>query len=182
MSLITMIITILSLIVGVLGLIATLVGAYFSYISFINPIERFKKYLKNPENWEKVLGIESHLTIYRHKNHPGFQIKIDWDKPVVENYKEKWIRDYPDKEHNTSYYVILEANGIFLMKELFVSLDGGRAFVPSPRRALRNDRLVYWYDEIQIQLANIIGEYSWEKDIKDFASQQKIPIEIKKYN
>jgi len=52
--------------------------------------------------------------------------------------------------------------------------------VPSPRRELKNNRLVYWYDEIQIQLAEIIEEYSWEKDIKDFAEQQKIPIEIRR--
>ena len=52
--------------------------------------------------------------------------------------------------------------------------------MPSPRRELKDDRLVYWYDEIQIQLAEIIGEYSWEKDIKDFARQQKILIEIRK--
>ena len=49
-------ITILSLMIGVLGLVVTLVGTYFAYISFINPMVRFKKYLKNPENWENSKG------------------------------------------------------------------------------------------------------------------------------
>lgn len=173
-------ITILGFIIGILGLVATLVGTYFTYISFVNPIVRFKKYLKNQKDWEKFQGTEMHLSIFRLKKYPNFQIVIDWDRPVVENYQEEWIRDYPDREHNASYFVRLEANAMLLEKELFVSLDGGRAFIPSPRRTLKNDGLVYWYDPIQIQLANIIGEYSWEKDINEFASQQKKPILIKK--
>ena len=175
-----MTITILGFIIGILGLVATLVGTYFTYISFVNPITRFKKYLKNPKDWEKFQGTEMHLSIFRLKKYPNFQIVIDWDKPVVENYKEEWIRDYPDKEHNASYFVRLEANAMLLEKELFVSLDGGRIFIPSPRRTLKNDELVYWYDPIQIQLANIIGEYYLEKDINEFAKQQKKPIFIKK--
>lgn len=173
-------ITILGLAIGLLGLVATLVGTYFTYISFINPITRFKKYLKNPKGWKKFQGAEIHLSIFRHKKYPNFQIIIDWDKPVVENYQEEWIRDYSDREHNTSYFVRLEANAMLLEKELFVSLDGGRAFIPSPRRTLENEKLVYWYDTMQIQLANIIGEYPWERDINEFAAEQKKPILIKK--
>ena len=80
-------ITILGFVIGILGLVATLVGTYFTYISFINPITRFKKYLKNPENWEKFQGIENHLSFYRHKKYPNFQIVIDWDKELVENFR-----------------------------------------------------------------------------------------------
>jgi hypothetical protein len=169
---------ILSLIIGVLGLIATLVGGYFTYISFVNPMSRLKKYLKNPNNWEKFQGEEFNLSIYRHKKYPNFQILVDWNKKVVEHYQEEWIRDYPDKENNASYFVRLEANAMLLAVELFVVLDGGRGFVPSPRRSYEQKELVYYYEPIQIQLAKIIGEYSWEKDIYEFASKQKKPIKI----
>lgn len=176
-------ITVLSLIIGIFGFIATLVGAYFTYISFVNPIIRLKKYLKKPQNWEKFQGTEAYLSIYRHKKHQEFEIIIDWDKPVVKNYQEEWIKDYPDKEHNASYFVRLEAKGMLLMKELFISLDGGRIFVPMPRMRFRNSEAEYWYETIQIQLANILGEYSYErsgaKNIEGFASQQKKQILIK---
>jgi len=166
-----------------LGLVATLVGTYFTYISFINPITRFKKYLKNPKNWEKFQGTEMHLSIYRHKKYPNFQIIIDWGKPVVENYQEEWIRDYLDKEHNASYYVRLEANGMLLDRELFVSLDGHRYFVPVPRVSMsktKTDERDFYYDTRQIQLANIVGEYHFgDKNIYDFAKQQKKAILIK---
>ncbi len=171
-------ITIISLIIGVLGLLATLVGTYFTYISFVNPLKRFKKYLKNPKDWEKFLGTESYISIYRHKRYPNFQIIIDWTKVVVENYKEEWIQNYPDKDHNASHFVRLEMDGMLLEKELFVSLDGGRIFVPVPRRSLKNKKLFYWYDEIQIQLADIVGEFYIKKDINNFAKNQKKPILI----
>lgn len=173
-------IIILSLIIGILGLVTTLIGTYFTYISFVNPIRRFKKYLKNPDDWEKFQGTEMRLSIFRYQKHPNFQIIIDWDKPVAKNYQEEWVSDYPDHEHNASYFVQLEANSMLLDKELFVLLDGGRAFVPVPRRTLKRKELFYWYDPIQIQLVDIIGRYSWENSIEEFASQQKKEIKINK--
>ncbi|MFA6159824.1 MAG: hypothetical protein WC678_01910 [Parcubacteria group bacterium] len=174
-------ITILGFIIGILGLVATLVGTYFTYISFVNPIIRFKKYLKNSENWEKFQGIESYLSFYRHKKYPNFQIVIDWDKELVENFHEEWINDslYPDKANNASYYVRLEANSMLLDKELFVCLDGHRYFVPVPKvLRLKNDEREFYYDKKQIQLAKIIGKHYFEKDIYEFAKECKKPILI----
>ncbi|PIR96837.1 MAG: hypothetical protein COT91_04580 [Candidatus Doudnabacteria bacterium CG10_big_fil_rev_8_21_14_0_10_41_10] len=178
-------ITIISLLIGLLGLVATLVGTYLSYISFVNPLKRFNKYLKNPENWEKFQGIEAHLSFYRHKKYPNFQIVIDWDKELVENFHEEWMNDalYPDKTNNASYYVRLEANGMLLDKELFVSLDGHRYFVPVPRVSIsktKTDERDFYYDTRQIQLANIVGKYHFgDKGIYDFAKSQSKPIEIR---
>ncbi|MCL4353608.1 hypothetical protein M1615_04055 [Patescibacteria group bacterium] len=169
-------ITILSLIIGILGFVATLIGTYFTYISFVNPITRLKKYLRNPKDWEKFQGIEMHLSIFRHKKYPNFQIIIDWDKPVIKNYQEEWIEYYPDRKHNASYFVRLEANGMLLDKELFVSLDGSRYFVPAPRISVletKNGERDFYYDAHQIQLANIIGKYYFEgESIYDFAKNK----------
>lgn len=176
-------ITILGLILGILGLIATLVGTYLSWISFVNPMNRFKKYLKNQKVWEKFQGIENHLSFYRHKKYPNFQIVIDWDKELVENFYEEWMNDalFPDKTNNASYYVRLEANGMLLEKELFVSLDGHRYFVPVPKiLSVKNDKREFYYDKRQIQLANIVGLYHFEnKNIYDFAKECKKLILIK---
>ncbi len=177
-------ITILGFIIGILGLVATLVGTYFAYISFINPITRFKKYLKNPENWEKFQGIENYLSFYRHKKYPNFQIVIDWENKLAENFHEEWINDdlYPDKTNNASYYVRLEANAMLLDKELFVSLDGHRYFVPVPRVSMsktKTNERDFYYDTRQIQLANIVGEYYFgDKNIYNFAKSQSKPITI----
>ena len=175
-------ITIFSLLIGMLGLIATLVGAYLTYISFINPIVRFKRYLKNYKNWELFQGIENHLTFYRHKKYFTFQIVIDWDKELVENFHEEWINDdlYPDKTNNASYYVRLEANAMLLEKELFVSLDGHRYFVPVPRVVIsKNGEREFYYNALQLQLAKIVGKFHFEENIYEFAKEQKKEILIR---
>ena len=175
-------ITILGFVIGILGLVATLVGRYFTYISLINAITRFRKYLKNPENWEKFQGIENHLSFYRHKKYPNFQIVIDWDKELVKNFHEEWINNilYPDNTNNASYYVKLDANAMLLDKELFVSLDGHRYFVPAPKvLSVKNDEREFYYDKQQIQLAKIVGIHHFEKDIYEFAKECKKPILIK---
>jgi len=176
-------ITILSLLLGVLGLIATLVGTYLSYISFVNPINRFKKYLKKPENWEGFQGIENHLSFFRHKKYPNFQIIIDWDKELVKNFNEEWINNtlYPDKTNNSSYYVRLEANSMLLDKELFATLDGHRYFVPVPKVLVnKNNEREFYYDKKQLQLANIVGKYYFpEKNIYSFAKECEKTIKIK---
>ena len=175
-------VTVLGLLIGILGLVATLVGTYFTYISFVNPMVRFKKYLKRPENWEEFQGIDNHLSFYRYKKYPNFQIVVDWDKEIVKNFHEEWINDslYPDKTNNGSYHVRLEANTTLLEKELFVSLDGHRYFVPVPKiTILEKGEREFYYDIQQIQLANIVGKYHFEKNIYEFAKEQKKPIVMK---
>lgn len=175
-------ITILSFILGIIGLVATLVGTFFTYISFVNPMIRFKKYLKNYENWENFQGIEDHLSFYRHKKHPNFQIVVDWNKELVQNFHEEWINDslYPNKTNNASYYVRLEANAMLLDKVLFVSLDGHKYFVPVPKVLRVGDKeRDFYYDKQQIQLAKIVGIHHFEKDIYEFAKECKKPILIK---
>ena len=96
---------------------------------------------------------------------------------------KEWINDglYPDKTNNASYCVRLEANAMLLDKELFVSLDGHRYFVPVPKvLSVKNDEREFYYDTRQIQLANIVGVYHFEnKTIYDFAKECKKPILIK---
>ncbi len=176
-------ITVLSLLIGLFGLIATLVGTYFTYISFVNPIIRFKKYLKKPKNWEYFQGVEQYLYFYRYKKYPNFQIVIDFSKEVVENFHEEWINDslFPNKENNASYYIRLEAAGIVLSKELFVSLDGHNYFVPVPSiKIFQNGQKEFYYSEQQTRLADIIGKYHFGEGIYEFAKKQKRPILIKK--
>lgn len=174
-------ITIISLLIGLLGFIATLVGTYLTYISFVNPIIRFRRFLKKPKNWEKFEGVDANIYFYRYKKHPNFQIVIDWDKEIGDNFQEKWMNHYPDDQNNASYYVKLETNGILLDKELFVSLDGHRYFVPVPRVKRKGDVRSFYYDAKQVNISNIVGKYhSDENDIYDFAKkQQNLSIDIK---
>jgi len=128
-------------------------------------MQRFKKYLKNTNDWEKFNGIENHLSIYRYKKYPNFQIIINLDQEITKDFREEWMKKYPDDNHNFSVYVKLEANTMLLKKELFVFLDGCRYFVPVPKISIteKKDRQFY-YDEQQIQLYKIIGKHPSDKN------------------
>ena len=162
-------------VLGILGLVLSLIAFYFTYITFVNPLIRFKKYLGHTEDWERFLGLEDHISIYRHKKHPEFQIVIDWDKEVVSGFKEEWVMDYPwrDRDNNCSYFVRLELNGLMLQREMFVGLDGYRYFVPVPRTYIVNDERFFYYDALQIRLAKIIGKFDYYRNIYEFVNQQK---------
>lgn len=88
---------------------------------------------------------------------------------------------FPDKDHNVSHYVGLEVNGMLLDKELFVSLDGGRYFVPVPEIEMAEEgKRNFYYNAQQVQLAKIVGDFHFQgDDIYKFATQQKKPIIIK---
>jgi hypothetical protein len=168
-----------SLFLGILGLIATIVGSALSYVTYVNPFVRFKWYLKRSSKWEKI-NRDDHSTFYGYIHQPGYTVSADWDREVVRGYNEEWIRAYPDRENNTSYYVEMHANGIFLGRELFVSLDGGRIFVPAPRVKRVDDIMMYYYNELQILLAKIISWYNWEVSIEEFAASQNIRLLLPK--
>lgn len=171
---------IINQILGIVGLIATILGSYLTYISFVNPLIRFRKFLNKPNNWEKFIGIEPSIYYYRYRKYPNFQIVIDWNNAVVEGFKEEWTdkAHFPDSDNNASYFVQLKANGMLLDKELFVSLDGHRYFVPVPRTMMFEEERIFYYDSRQIQLANIIGEYYRDNDILEFASRVGISINM----
>lgn len=174
----------LNYILGITGSIASIFGLYFTYISFINPLKRFNYFLSKSDNWEEFVGLKKNLSIYRHKKYPNFQIVVDWDEAVVENFHEEWMRTYPDPEHDVSYFVRLESNGTLLDKELFVSLDGDRYFVPVPKiemSKMEENKREFYYDKRQIQLANTIGKFYLQgDDIYAFMSKQNKTIKIKK--
>ncbi|MFA5169119.1 MAG: hypothetical protein WC420_00015 [Candidatus Paceibacterota bacterium] len=171
------ILTIISLLLGLLGLIGTLTGLYFTYISFVNPIKRFKTLLNKSKDWERFIISDQSIYIYRHKKYSNNQIIIDKSLPLNDDFKDPWIKFFPDP-NNKLWSVGLKSNGIFLMEEFFVSLDGGRYFVPCPRRKLDQGQRVYFYDKIQIQLTNIIGQYWDDKNINNFITNHSLEILI----
>lgn len=166
-------------ITALIGLVASIAGLWSAYVSFLNPMIRFRWYLKDHSQWEKFIGTEPHITIYRHKRYSNVQLVVDWNRVVVENYHESWINDvlFPDKMNNATYYVRLEMNGMLLAIELFASLDGHRFFVPVPRLSVIEGNELYYYEAVQMQLATIVGRFGLGiSDIHAFAKHQARPI------
>ena len=168
-------------IITILGFIATIVGSILAIFTFVSSIWRLKFYLKKPLNWRKVY-IGRIKYNWQYKNHPEFTIEVDdenknWDTGV----KENWMRDYPNPTKSTSL-VRIKANGQVLMVENFISLDGGRYFVPLPKRHINTDQEKeneYWYTPLQVNLSRIVGEYYRGDSIEDFIKSHNLKIETR---
>jgi hypothetical protein len=165
---------------GFFGLIASILGLYISYETFINPLIRFNRYLSRPLLWEKFIGMKDSIYFFRYKELPNFQISVKWDFTIVDNFFEEWMKNIfiADKTNNSSYLVGLEANGMLLDKELFVSLDGHRYFVPAPRIMLVEDERIFFYEGRQIYLAQIVGSFGIYEDIFEFSKTAGISINM----
>lgn len=165
---------IISNILGLFGIVISLLAFYLTYISFVNPRERFSNLLKNKNNWSRFyLFDDDAFYVYQHKKYSNYQIDFNKDQPIAINRKEEWFPDFPDKE-NKVFSVKLKFNGILLMEELFISFDGGNYFIPFPRKDYIDGKVKYYYEEIQEKLANIIGQYYKDKDLKDFLKNKKL--------
>jgi hypothetical protein len=153
---------ILSWILAIFGLIASIVGCLLAYITFINPMFRLKRYLSKTENWEKIYKNRIKYN-WHYKKHPEFYIEQSDDEEDRDNFTavESWMGYFPDPSKKL-YLMKVIFNGLVLITEDFISLDGGRYFVPLPRRELvsRSDsEFKYYYDSIQYKLGKILGDF-----------------------
>jgi hypothetical protein len=161
--------------IGIVGLVISGVGVYLRYLTVENPLMKFRLYIRRPEKWDQIHRSESHITTYRYRGDPEFQIVTNWNEEIVSNFSESWVMDYPWRgaDNNTSYYVRCEARGSLLHNELFVSLDGHRYFVPVPQRHVISDDEVFFYDPVQLDIARIVGKFDYLKNMEEFIPAQK---------
>jgi hypothetical protein len=166
-----------SWIATVLGLVATIAGTTLAYFTFVSPMYRLKLYLRKRKRWEEVVtdfqGMETH---WRYQGHPEFVLERgdsqEWDQGLM----EAWMPFSPNSLKSRTQ-IRVRVNGQFLFVEEFISLDGGRNFVPLPRRKSVEGQFEYWYTPLQVSVARIVGHYYRPfTTIDDFMSQQKIPV------
>ncbi len=166
-------------VLAIAGLIASITGTCLAYFTYVSPIIRIKAYLRRPEGWEKVFtdvrGTNFH---WRYSRHPEFVIQEDnYDNSRYWDRTEHWMPPCPD-QGKTSNMVHVKVNGQIVLVEEFISLDGGRYFVPLPRRAVhdKENGNEYWYSELQVNISRIVGEYYHDGTIEKFIDKQKIPV------
>ncbi len=166
----------LSWIITILGFVATIVGSVLAFFTYISPMVRLKWYLKNPEKWKKIY-LDRHRYNWQYKNHPEFNIEIDTNSDEWTTV-EKWMPHCPDIRKSVSI-VKVKINGQTILTESFLSMDGGRYFVPVAKRKIiddSEDEYLYYYTKLQIELAKIVSDFYREKTIEEFIKQNNLTI------
>ncbi len=141
-----------------------------------NSLERFEVLLDDPSLWNEEHIDDNQLWICASDS--GFRIVPAWNEKHQE-YSEPWTKGFPDP-HCSRYRVHLMIAGQSVKEVFFISLDGGRYFVPMPEvRLLASGGVEYYWNKhsLEMKLFQIVGNlYSHFVTIQGFASKQGIVI------
>lgn len=94
------------------------------------------------------------------------------------DFTEPWTTVYPDK-NSSLYPVYLKIGGTTIRQLNFISMDGGRIFVPmADRRVSANRALEYFWNvnSLEVKVCNIIGTYYIHKNLVGIAEMSKVDI------
>jgi uncharacterized protein YacL (UPF0231 family) len=167
---------VLSWILAMSGLIASVIGIWFSYITYTSPMIRFKWYLKRKDNWKMIFPRVKGISDYhQYSKHPEFTLEEVYDRRWERD--EPWMKKVirPDPACHASQ-IALKVNGNIVHTENFISMDGGRITVPIPKLDTKGqdkeEKFVYYYDEIQILLAGLLGKYHIYDSLEDFCKDK----------
>ena len=116
----------------------------------LSPLRRAFRLLEEPENWQKIGGED----YFYHKDFPEFTLVEA--ETLVEHFQETWAMKFPD-QHARSFYVKLCYGTTILKQFVFVSCDGGRYTLPSPRR--ENGRFKVNRNSIHCRVAQLYSQY-----------------------
>lgn len=93
-------------------------------------------------------------------------------------FVERWTKVYPDG-NSSAYPVYLKINGNVIKELTFISVDGGRIFVPMPEVRPKGQKDVDYFwnmNSLSIKVCKIVGTYYIYKDIPGVAQRSGITL------
>jgi len=137
-----------------------------------NTLGHFERYLMEAE-WEKTVVNFKEVWICTEDNiyqiHQGEKSR---------DFSEPWTYVHPDP-NAYKYSVYLKIGGITIKQLVFVSVDGGRIFVPLPEHRLTSGgKSEYFWNtnSLEVKVCHIIGDYYRYGDLEGIASKSGIEI------
>lgn len=137
----------------------------------VNTLKYFEVLLEESK-WKKESVGHNEVWIAEQNN--TFQIQCG--RPGSE-FHESWTTMYPD-QNTRQYDVYLKISGTTIKELKFISLDGGRIFVPMTEREFINGKPVFCWDmgSLSVKVCNIIGDYYIHKNLRGVAQMSKVEI------
>lgn len=136
-----------------------------------NTLKYFEVLLVN-SNWNKEYI--DHNPIWIAEDNNTFQIHHGMEG---DEFHESWTEMYPDQS-TLKYSVYLKIDNSIIKELDFISLDGGRIFVPMPDRIIEDENVNYIWNlnSLEIKVCNIIGTYYIYKNLEGVARRSRIEL------
>jgi len=119
-------------------------------------LEDFELYLVTA-SWESAYIDDVHTWICQDDN--TFQIRIG---ERTRQFSERWTTVHPDSHSGAAYPVYLFIGNLAIKELMFISMDGGRIFVPMAElRPAGVDNVEYFWnlDSLEVKVCRVIGSY-----------------------
>jgi len=137
-----------------------------------NTLQDFENLLESSQ-WHKEFI--DHTELWNADDDNTFQIECG---QKFRQFKEKWTDVYPDPDSSASP-VYLKINGNVIKEINFISMDGGRIFVPMPDIRLRDDEIVEYFwnlNSLEVKVCRVVGSYYIYNNLKGVAKRSKIEV------
>jgi hypothetical protein len=89
--------------------------------------DRFGVVTGGGEAWS--LEIDSHATVAAYM--PDLSITMAWGFPHNNDFHDDWLKRFADSKAHSEFFDIFYNNAL-VFRDIFVSVDGGRAYLPAP--------------------------------------------------
>jgi hypothetical protein len=93
-------------------------------------------------------------------------------------FQERWTTVYPDP-NSFVYPVYLKINGTIIKELTFISMDGGRIFVPMAEiRPASGGNIEYFWNlnSLEIKVCKIIGTYYRHENLEGVARMSRVSV------
>ena len=134
------------------------------------------------QDFEQLLGSSSwqetainHSRIWVCDSNNTFQIEKG---ERARDLTERWTTVYPDR-NSSAYPIYLKIGGVIVKELLFISMDGGRIFVPMAEvRPTGNDKVEYFWNinSLEVKVCRIVGDYYIYNDLEGIAKMSHVAI------
>lgn len=137
-----------------------------------NTVAEFENLLRT-STWTKQLI--DHCEIWMSDADNTFQIEQGTN---TREFKESWTTIYPD-QNSIAYPIYLKINGITIKEIDFISMDGGRIFVPKTEKRLDFDGKIDYFwnlNGLEILVCHVIGCYYIYGSIEGVARTSRVAL------
>jgi hypothetical protein len=131
------------------------------------PSYRYQFAVSESHNQPNSVFIDSHP--YAAAYRPNLSITMAWGLDSNKNFREEWANQFPDPQAS-SEFVDIVFNGALVFRLMYVTVDGGRAFLPLPEP---NGATV---SEEEYDLVRVIHELTNGVPFDDYFSRAKFQI------
>lgn len=97
---------------------------------------------------------------------------------LYREFRERWTTVYPDR-NSAAYPVYLKINSTTIKELTFISMDGGRIFVPMAevRRTSEDEIEHFWnLNSLEVKVCRIIGNYYLYENLEGIAGMSKVTL------